>query len=1250
MAPKRAPPRNYTRFNKDNTYWEGLIRYSAYKPTPFVSSNSERLNRRRVKREKERIAFKSKFRFKQKRAGRPSNLTDTVKCLTHWVTYLSWGYCKSCGLLEKKPLAPKSFNSKGASHITACLCTKQKYVVPTFSAIPVVLTSLSKDEEAVLRLFDIDIGPTKVARAGHRIKNGAFELRYRADTVEERIAGTSDKQSRLRLQAAYDYLANSSSSAYQQYLAHQAPPSPDTTKIKFWKVYKDMPAIESALWPVLYPFTSWCESILDGSTSRDSTLVSFRCKLLSNIIDYNNNFRLLQFQYDRWIFKTITGAVAIGHRMKTSPRRALETKSFTSEYWRWQHRFLQDAVLQFGNPSIFLTISPYEWDFPKPKWVERAMLEHDIIPTACGAIETIHIAHTLEQMCKGYVSGCNTGEWDTHNDHHVFYNKKDKQPCNVRCVFFRFEYQQRRTIHIHMVVWLKNIANINLNLLSATIPEDDEDLGFLVHRIQPSDTPAPFLAVHDGPNEVSEDGQLTLKHTEFDESLNLRAYIPAVIATLNSRMDVQASDGNSALMQYVTSYATKLHDSHDALRSTETSPFQVAVPFLLEEHPGEPEMAMAFSNTHMSYCNLSRYKLVPPVREEFFKKSAIFKKYMDRPSSADNLTCLQYCQQFVISKAIPTTSSADNLVGVKYKYIFSKDFFFQYTIVNTPFRNLGEIQHPSYASVRDDLKPFSYMIHNHHDFLLDSKAVTDFLKILSYKDHKITQFISFKDGLAYLFYKTLNDSACPLPPPSNEILLTDEQKMVYNHVIQKLKERARVAMELQSEELSEYSDSDSDADCRDISHVFLSDSEGSSGPSRDTQGSSAPSRDIPINITLDVPDEGETSDPTYCRPTLLSGRPGTGKTAVSRKIVDYCIEKGLCVLFACPTAHQARHILSQFQDDEKIKADTIHSLFKIPVNSSEGCDINWSLLKYDIIIIDEVAMVEVSIIEHVFKTCYILPTSPVLLFAGDPLQQQALTTSANRTTTGHSIFSSPSLLAKCDSFSLYKGLRSDCGILDSLLTDIRGHYPSHKHLDFLNDVSFAKDGEEVSEEVVKRAFTTCPNSTFLTISRKGSYYINDIIVSILFSTDTPLLKDAPIADDLKSNLYDGMRIIITKNICKTLGIVNGECGVITDLRKNNLIVKLCNGALVSVHQITDEEDTPPYYPLLPNYAMTIFKVQGKTIPNVIIWLNNDIRSPGAAYVALSRVKCHTGIRLLEQVSRLQVCPISRSSLQIEEES
>ena len=95
-------------------------------------------------------------------------------------------------------------------------------------------------------------------------------------------------------------------------------------------------------------------------------------KVFSNIVDYGITYDLLQFHYDLWIFKSVSGAISSARRMKCSPATSLNSKTFSAGYWRTQHRHLIDAVMQFGYPSVFVTISPYEWTFPFPQWIECA--------------------------------------------------------------------------------------------------------------------------------------------------------------------------------------------------------------------------------------------------------------------------------------------------------------------------------------------------------------------------------------------------------------------------------------------------------------------------------------------------------------------------------------------------------------------------------------------------------------------------------------------------------------------------------------------------------------------------------------------------------------------------------------------------------------------------------------------------------------------------------------------------------------
>lgn len=1226
MAPKRKtrapPPRNFSHVHKDEEVWNNLVRKSIYRPSNFLNQNKERLVKRKEVRTKLFVDFKKKFTLKRKRGN--NHEQTIINCLLHWVKYESWSFCKNCFVLCTSSLKPQSFNSHGVKFTSQCFCQKGKYVVPQHQLIPPELSCLSREEEKILRVFQINIGPKKVAPMGNRIKNGAFELEYLHDTVEERITTMTNRASQSRVQAAYDYLMASPLSSYQKYVANQVQPG-DNRKIKFWKVYKDLPAIECSLWPVLYPFTSWCESVLKTNAEGNSTLISFRLKLLSPISDYNNNFPLLQFHFDRWLFKTITAAVSTGKKFQTSPNRALEGKIFSPEYWRWQHRYLIDASLQFGFPQFFITISPYEWDFPKPGWLSKVMEEENVLPTKCGAVETMHIAHVVEQFCKGYMMGKNCKDWGTHEFTHIFSDYKWKSVENVLSGFFRFEYQNRRCIHVHILLWIKDISVLNFSLFSATVPKHDLDIAFLVDRIQPSNTSAPFLSVSHEPNYV-EDGKLKLLHTEEDYERNIRAYVTTILPVLQSRMDVQMADDNSALMKYVSTYVSKLTHSSETLRSTKTTPFQATIPFLIDLHPGEPEMAMVFSSTKISYCTHSRIKLVPPVSEEYFEKNVIFQKYLERPSSAETLTCLEYCRTFSINKKVPIVlENETNLVGVKYKYIFSCQFFFQYTIVNTAFRKLSDLKHSRIDNMSPEYIPFSYMINNHYDFLKDDKKISDFLTVLCYPSHKVNQFISFKTGLVFAFLSSLNRSIDELPEKDMEkTSLSVEQKLIFDHIITCIDERCKHLAVINENVIGE-EDVEEETENYDWL-VEYSDDE--SDEKLDRLNTIEPDFSEP-NFSL-----------TSCKPVLILGKPGCGKSFIIINVVNYCLENDLCVLFACPTAYQAQQYLDIFPENKNVNADTIHSIFKIPVDVRDEKFINWSLVKYDIIFIDEVGMVESENGKHILKTMSALPTSPVLVFAGDEKQQQPLTSKNDETEQGLSVLNDASILKLCHKFKLYKSFRTDCALLDDILDEIRNNYPKKSTLNFFNSRAFCKQGQ-VTKETIQSVFQEFPHTSFLTLSRREAHYINTAVIEFLFGDTVSLHDNVNVDDERSCDLHVGMKIIITKNICKTLGLVNGAVGYIDSFVNGNIIVKMKKkSVLLPIHRIFDEESNKYFFPILPHYAMTIFKCQGKTLPHVTIWLGNpDVKSSGAVYVAISRCKCHLNFRFLEEVTGAQVRPI-----------
>lgn len=117
--------------------------------------------------------------------------------------------------------------------------------------------------------------------------------------------------------------------------------------------------VECTLWPPLYYRTTLCESIARGQSHRVSFKISFLHNVLSTVVDYSLDFKLLQYQYDCRLFKTITGTNNSSKASGCTPNAALQQKSFSTAYRQCQHLYLLDAVHQYRFPS-FITMSPYE--------------------------------------------------------------------------------------------------------------------------------------------------------------------------------------------------------------------------------------------------------------------------------------------------------------------------------------------------------------------------------------------------------------------------------------------------------------------------------------------------------------------------------------------------------------------------------------------------------------------------------------------------------------------------------------------------------------------------------------------------------------------------------------------------------------------------------------------------------------------------------------------------------------------------
>lgn len=380
--------------------------------------------------------------------------------------------------------------------------------------------------------------------------------------------------------------------------------------------------------------------------------------------------------------RTITGAINTAKRSNCSRAVALEAKTFSHQYWANQHRLLIDAVRQFGFPSIFITISPFEWTFPFPPWLEQLRRQTARGPTELAIYETLHIAHIIKQYIRGYLCGSNTNKWKQH----VFAKKSDPSVSNVTNYFYRFEFQRRGMLHTHILVWLDDINDTQLNHFSATIPWKNTEESFSVYDLQKSRTSA--LPVREGPTTVlNENGEsfIAFHHTQTDKGCNLRAYIPAITGSLQCSMDVQSSNGKAMLLKYVTSYVSKCHNvvKTQQLYSRDLGAYQAATSFLKNMHPLEPEMILQLTSMKIAWSNSQTKAVTAPIPNQPSPKS--HQKYLNRSPQDEALPFLHWLRLYDHEKSPPKAYKGGmTLVGVKHLSPFNPLYFYQQLVMNFP--------------------------------------------------------------------------------------------------------------------------------------------------------------------------------------------------------------------------------------------------------------------------------------------------------------------------------------------------------------------------------------------------------------------------------------------------------------------------------------------------------------------------------------------------------------------------------------
>eukprot|EP00971_Amphidinium_carterae_P130373 2582834-Amphidinium_carterae.3 len=739
------------------------------------------------------------------------------------------------------------------------------------------------------------------------------------------------------------------------------------------------------------------------------------------------------------------------------------------------------------------TRAPYERSFPYHQWVMDEQRKCGKGRMNLAGPETLHMAHVLKEMDRGFFTGANKKSWTEHLLGAV------TDDCNTVVSFCsRLEYQDgkrkqgtqryhgRGTIHSHSLDFLENLEAIQLeNKISAHVPEEDEDAVLrgivLDSQLDRSRSNVPIR------EEEScfdpETNSVKLHHTQDDYDQHVRPFFPEALHVTKCHEDVQVGDGRGAMLRYVATYTSKFSGSFaKEWLNDAASDYSVARRVAFDFHPLEPEMWMSLSTSLFPQCSYggTLTQLVVPWPGKFdawddlpelLKTYEVSEwRHGDMPlhefarkcnSKGEIISWMKKMHATYLQETEDTEPQSlkefanscpmrsEKLVAASMVSRLRDEYYGQWMVLNIPYQSMEALlDEHTVAMVPDRYKFFACAIHRRPEYWSNEEQVRADMELEAYSTDHINTVLNLIRAQRHLVKKYLDGD---LKKDDNEEPELDEASDSENG------EKMKVHLDSSQKRLKRFVET---------------------AVERSMQASDAVDDDMYEALLAEAEKDN--------RVVAGLGPPGTGKTFVIHACIKKYFKRDARILFALPTgqlASEMRHV------HPHIDVDTCHGAFMFNRDLTEALPI---MTKYDLIIIDELSMLNADHMDRLYSMWCAASKLPCLVLLGDfwqlPSPSRPQTKMSDSQAWNHVRNINFESMHRCKDEKLAKKLEA-----------LRTSVPSKRLFKKILQHHQAWTTRGATEyDLVKLMRDTNNETTIVTCTRRGSNLVNDLVAKILF--------------------------------------------------------------------------------------------------------------------------------------------------------